>query len=404
MRSIFEFTVYEYKKIFMRKITIAALLVGVFITVLSVVSLVIPAFYPSTGESRWEFFTRDREYTRALAGQKLDAAFLVRASEAVVEGNPQYATAFIHNLLHSVIAPNARNMSEAMEYLPLSYEEAEKFFAMRHELVVQDINRLAETGHISGNAAQSLIELDGQIETPFVIDHVFGFDVFLVDIQTVTLMLFFIIVICIAPIFAYEHSTGVSQLILTSKHGKRKLIAAKILAASSFCLLVSSAILLIRFFVSMAVFGADGWSSAFQLTFHLSPYPITLGQASIIAGLNTLARSLMFGAVLLFLSAKLKSSFGVMIGGSAWIILAILLYIPLPIVWLQNIGRLFINVVPTIEFWTMRTTTRFMFSVIPYEFLGLVVPPFVFEPVFSLVVGIVVFVMAGQVFKRYQVG
>ncbi|MCL2425006.1 MAG: hypothetical protein FWD05_01575 [Oscillospiraceae bacterium] len=48
----------------------------------------------------------------------------------------------------------------------------------------------------------------------------------------------FIVIIGVAPVFAEERSTGVDKIILTSKHGKNKLIANKIIASLLFATVI----------------------------------------------------------------------------------------------------------------------------------------------------------------------
>lgn len=402
MRSLFELVGFEYKKIFMRKASIIALTLGIMLSIFTIISLIIPGFTPPSDESAWQRMVRDREYGRALAGRVLDADFLVEASEAFSENHPQLTIHHnrIFTFLVFVLAPTTFNVHEALERMPISQEDAEGFYVMRHEMVAQEVYRMIEIGRMSENAGQEIIRLDAQISTPFVLNNTLGFESFIMDFRVIAMLLFFVIAICIAPVFAGEHSTGVAQLILVSKHGKRQLIWAKIITAISFCVAVSLLFTTVCFLISMVIFGADGREVAFQMLFPWTPYPLNMGQVTIILVLNTILRALLFGAVLLFLSARLKSSFAVMIVASIWLISALMLYMPLPIMWLYNLARLVINVIPDVPF----QSTRFTFSVVPYEIFGWFIPPFIFEPLFSLLVGLVIFFLAGRVFKRHQVG
>jgi ABC-type transport system involved in multi-copper enzyme maturation permease subunit len=362
----------------------------------------IPGFTPPSDVSAWQTMIRDREHGRILAGRVLDADFLVEASEVISKNHPQLTTHYnrILNFLVAVLAPTTFNRHEAMERMPISQEFAEGFYVMRHELVMQEVYHMVEVGRMSENAGQEIIRLDAQISTPFLLNNTLGFEAFILDFRVIAMLLFFVIAICIAPLFAGEHSTGVAQLILVSKHGKRQLIWAKIITAISFCVVASLLFTSVCFLISTIVFGADGREVAFQMLFPWTPYPMNMGQVTIILVFNTILRALLFGAVLSFLSARLKSSFAVMIVASIWIISAVMLYIPIPVMWLYNLARLVINVIPDVPF----QSTRFTFSVVPYEIFGWIIPPFVFEPLFSLLVGLVIVFLAGRIFKRYQVG
>lgn len=91
--------------------------------------------------------------------------------------------------------------------------------------------------------------------------------------------LFFVISICIAPIFAGEYQNRTDALLLTSKHGKSKVISAKILAAFTFVFIYISICSSVSIGISSALLGIYGWNLPVQLWDTIIPYQMTVFKA-----------------------------------------------------------------------------------------------------------------------------
>jgi hypothetical protein len=142
----------------------------------------------------------------------------------------------------------------------------------------------------------------------------------------------------------------------------------------------------------MVIYGTDGANAAFQLFMPHSPYLLTLGEATVIFVANIVLRLLFFGAVLLFLSAKIKSAFGVMAFAGAWLFASTFLWLDI----LLQVELLHILSRPTINAIPFAVTA---FAGLPYEIFGVVILPFVFEPIFAVIAAIIIFPFAGRAFK-----
>lgn len=126
---------------------------------------------------------------------------------------------------------------------------------------------------------------------------------------------FAILIICIiaAPIFTIENKTKFDSILLTTKYGRTKVVWAKITAA----LLIGTTVYLVNSLVSIGLtflfWGTEGWNLPIQIYSALIPYPITFLEAVLLVlGINYLILSGMIALVLL-LSAKMKSAFQVLI-------------------------------------------------------------------------------------------
>lgn len=84
-----------------------------------------------------------------------------------------------------------------------------------------------------------------------------GVNYFLEMSDTTILIIFLLITICIAPLFAQEYTTRVDKLILASKNGKNKLIAAKIIVGSSVAIGIFVAFFLVAYLGTVVACGFE---------------------------------------------------------------------------------------------------------------------------------------------------
>lgn len=91
-----------------------------------------------------------------------------------------------------------------------------------------------------------------------------------------------LILLGLTPIFAEEHSQGTLGLILATKHGKGKLVTAKIMASLTYIGVIFSSLHLVNFFLHWLNYGGlQGWnapiqslpiSTSFNTLYELSPF------------------------------------------------------------------------------------------------------------------------------------
>lgn len=381
MNLFFRFVGYEYKKIFMRKSAIIVIVGALLFSVFVQVSLLLPGFTAPADESAWARMQQDREYARALSGRALDAELFAEALQAYADGNFRpYAP--ILSLMIQTLGIWGAQVSD----LPAS--AVENFYAFRHERFAAEMNGLVPRLATEGGA-ERMIQMDAQLPTPWVFEDTGGYSSFFSRSSMTSLLLALVIIIFIAPIFANEHKTNVSQLILTSRHGKGLMIWAKVTTAVSVSIAISLLFLGVTFAVNMAVFGSGGGSAPIQLLWPHVPYNFTMSQSMVVFLAAASIRVLFITAAVLLMSAVFKSSFGALIFAGIWAFFQINMISPF--LWLNNFFRLFLNLVPV---------AGSVFSPVPYDFFGLVVMPFVFEPLVAIVAGAALLPLAARAFKR----
>ena len=202
--------------------------------------------------------------------------------------------------------------------------------------------------------------------------------------------------ICLAPVFSGEVSYRTDALILSSKHGRKKLIHAKIAAAFLFTLSYLALCALIAVGMNVCILGVEGWNLPVQLWNTIIPYQLNAAQA---CGLNLLAILLLSAsltAVSLLLSASCKSQLAV---------LAIDIALFFGSVFLQSskgsgLWNHIVCLVP-MHLFDLRTVLK---TYIDYPLAGTVISYLGMIWIVYSLVTVVCTCGAGRVFRKYQVG
>lgn len=411
MRSFLDLVGFEYKKIFKRKSAAAALIILIIFIVISPSLILIGNEYvDGISESGYQAMVKDREYARVLSGRTIDEtlmsetkdAYLLRPTKPAQGG--QYSTQLIEYSTSYEYQQYARPYKEIYDMMESVYgsnllpslheltpEKMQNFYELRHAEIIKQINKMS----IGDKSKEKLIQLDSEVKTPFEFSYMDGYGRFFANLLSTGVFAAFVLSICFAPMFAGEYSTRMDQLILSSKAGKTKLIAAKIFTAFSFTAIFFLLLVLLSFLSSGMIFGFDGGNAQFQLLIPFAVYPLTMLQAVIILAFSAFSGTVLTVLFTLLLSSKLKSPFGVII------IISLLLFIPMMLhvsdsnVWLYNLFKLLPS--NMMSAWGA-------FSYVPYEFLGFPILPYVFIPVFVALSAVIILPLTWKIFKNHQIG
>jgi ABC-type transport system involved in multi-copper enzyme maturation permease subunit len=400
MRSFLTLVGFEYKKVFKRKSAVIALIVGMVITCISPLMVFFGTSYVDGEpfESHYQAMIKDREYAMALSGQALDATLLMKTRDAylkipmveryrITAEYQQYARPY-KDVFHVMDWTYKIDM-ESLRVL--TDDDLGDFYQTRHEEVVQEIR----AGASSEAVKETLIKLDREIKTPFIFAYSAGWDNYVGSVYTLGIIGAFILAICFAPMFAGEYSTRADQLILSSKLGKGKLISAKLFTVLSLSVLYFAVLVSIVVILCAKIFGFDGGNVPQQLIMPFLAYPLTILQGVVIFTVCTFFGTLLTVALTLLLSAKFKSPFGVIIVISVLLFTPLMLRVPETMVWLYNLFSL----LPTsmMSAWSI-------FSHVPYELFGLILLPYVFQPVFAILATIAILTIAWKSIHNHQIG
>lgn len=123
-------------------------------------------------------------------------------------------------------------------------------------------------------------------------------------------VLFIPLAFIIAPVFSVEASTGMDNIVLSSMHGRKKIVTAKLASV-----VITSAVLVLiylaaTFFANFLAIGSfTGVTAALRsvATFVRTPFSMSVWQFAIVSAVWLLFMGIVFGIVTAFISSKMKS-------------------------------------------------------------------------------------------------
>jgi len=401
MRSFIDLVKFEYMKIFKRKGSVIALIIIMALIIFMPVLALLGNTYVDGEpyETKYQSFIKIRDYARTLSGRYIDETLLTEAKEAysyipAVERytlTPEYEKygrpySMIYDIAYTVYGKNLRLMQD------LTHEQMQNFYQIRHDDISKRINEIK----ISDKSKEKLIELDSKIQTPFVFDYIEGQDGFLSFMYSKGIFAAFAIAICIAPIFAGEYGMRTDQLILSSKFGKNKIIAAKLFTGISFCAGLCISLTVLTYLVFGIIYGFDGANSPIQLWYSFCIYPFSIWQAAVVYSICVFFGVILICGITLLLSSLFKSPFGVII------IISVLLFVPMMFNLPEN-NILLLNLIRLLPS-NMMAAWSSLASNTPYELFGLTILPYVFMPLFALIIVSIMLPFSYRSFKNHQIG
>ena len=407
MNLFFELTGYEFKKILCRKRTVIVLTLVILIGAVSVFGTVIGNYYYTDENgneitvSRYEDEMIDRRNGEALSGRVIDADLIMEAVEAYrqvpLNGSTHYAdttayqnTARKYSEIYRVVR-RTFDLNGIEDFQALTREQAEQFDTVRRE------NReyVIENSQISDNMRAYWRECLDKSPERLTYEYSGGYYRFVAIMYTTAITAGAAIAIMLSGIFSDEYASGADSLILSSKHGKGLVIGAKLFAAFVISAILILLLIAITYAETMAVWGSGGANANITLMGNMFPYPLTVGQSVLLYILCMTMACLLFAAITAAFSAVLKAPFNTIIIMSVLLIVPMFINVPdgAPI-WVFCLE----NLLPTnmMAFWGALYEYQ-------YELFGLVIPPYVFLPVFALIVSCVCSVLAYRGFKKHQI-
>lgn len=405
MNGFWNLVGFEYKKILCKRSIQIMLLLAILLTVFSVAATLLGSYYidGKPYESNYDAMVKDRTYARALSGRLLDTGLIMETVDAyahipkadVYQSTQQYQTIArpyspIYATIRSVFNTASKRFNME-DFQAITEAQANNYYVTRQEKLKQ----LLQQTKMGDKAKEQVLALNKQVKTPVAFSYTDGYTRFFVMVNTLGLFSAFVIAVCLAPMFSGEYSSGADQLILSSKRGKNRLISAKLFTGFSLAVILGLVLLALAFCLSLAVFGADGGNAPLQLYLMLSPYPLTMGQTALLLTVVSLFAYMLTAAITMLLSAKLKSSFGVIILVGILLLAPMLGSVSEKNILLYNLYHLF----PT-----QMTSLTSVVDTIQYGFGSLVIHPYVFLPLFAIAVSALLTPLACHSFKNHQIG
>ena len=402
MSNFWNLVSFEFKKIFRKKSVILTLLLSAIVVVLSSGIILFSGNYYINGEkfaTHYEMMLQDREYAQQLSGRTLDTPLLMETAQAYAtipaDASPYVASeeyqtnarpySYIWRMMQSVYGSvgDRFEVEDAKDFTP---ELAAKFDTIWKE---GQKNYFSDT--ISEGQKNYLHTQINQINTPLTFEYADGYWQTYSMVYTAAIVSCFAIAVCVAPIFAGEYTSKVSQLILSSKKGKSTVVLAKIFTGLSAGVIIAAGAVLLNDITLLCIYGTGGAGSAVQIYNIMMPYALTAAQVTIVQGICAVAGGLFAAAIIMALSAKLKTPFGVL-GIFSVILIAPMFINPPDIKWVEQLLALLPGEMSAI--WNVVWE--------PYDLFGLILRPYVFIPIFALLAAGGLGYIAYKGFQKYQ--
>ncbi|EOS26831.1 hypothetical protein C806_00422 [Lachnospiraceae bacterium 3-1] len=342
MREVFTLAGYEYRKIFKRRSTWIALGIVLLWTLFSGFGSIFGEFYIE-GEkvaSHFQMAKTERKALENLEIKELNQEFFQRWKEDMEwfikeqreqlfgEGAAGHR-ALVWEKYYESYAPYDNldmllaSMNNQIGNIAIEEIGEMDFYKYRNLM----LERIFEKEKLSPGEITFHKKENDKIKTPYAYGNMIGFDNIFRMLAPNCIFLAFAAAIIFAPLFAIEYTSNMDALVLSSRFGKNKLIWAKLLTGISFGLFSSIFFMGIFMLEIQAIYGLSGWNLPVQVSaagLYLT-LPINLLELLGIAiGCCTIAICMTI-VVIMFCSAKMKSPFGVIIVGFAFIFIPVFL-------------------------------------------------------------------------------
>lgn len=288
MRQLFYF---EMKKILGRRVNQIALLLGLLLVIIGNVVLIQQESldYNGTELNGTAAISAQREVENALTSE-LNEEFLtgfLREYQQQIVGNPygyDYTLIQSRSNLFVLIAKNYIEWNEYLNYETLNKiptDDGIGFYDRRMEKIETLLNADYTYGNYTEAEKAYWLEKAGNVSTPFIWGSPTVWEIIQKGIGMLFFQ-FFVISICIAPVFAGECQNRTDALLLTTKYGKSRAIHAKLLVSFAFAFLYIALCGLIGMGMNVLLLGTEGWNLPIQLWDTLFPYQWTMAGACVV--------------------------------------------------------------------------------------------------------------------------
>lgn len=333
MKAILSLTAFEYKKLAHQKSTVVMTLLAVSFSILAAILNIFGGGYYSavgTGLSASQALAADRQAIREHRGT-VDEAYLKNIISVIhkVIDNPdsyftdqsgnihlkpetalQYVLPYYHvyfflgDIAQKITGDSSANYPQNL----LTPDQMTGFYNTYHELLADSIH---SNSQLTPAEKGKQIAMAERIQTPFYNDYNQGFGSFKNMLPMVGMIILTLISVLCAGIFGNEYNDRTAALVLSSKYGKNKCIAAKLLTGLSLSALYSTGLCLFYLSSFLMFHGFTGGSTPLQFLsgFGCSIYPVTVLQSVLITIAATCLVSMMSGALAMLLSALIRKPY-----------------------------------------------------------------------------------------------
>lgn len=322
MNNFWSLVKFEYKKIFVRKSIFIAIAVSILIVIVTA-TVNIRGIDEKTGMSYYAEMLKDKEDSSNFNGKPLTGELIFEASQAFAKV-PQDSYAFttsneyykfakpyvsIFRIVDSAYT-NKNNSFLRQDFAKLTLEQANDYYQIRSK---QYRLNLENNPLFSEENIERILEIDNEVEKPFILEYHEGYRRFFNMSSVSTLCIMILISFILAPILSDEYQKGTDSLILTSRNGKNTFIKAKIFTALTISIILTILIFTISYLICMAIYGFGGTNASLQNMIGLITFNFTLFDVLCLLLITTIFGSFLMMTITLFFSSCTKPLVGLML-------------------------------------------------------------------------------------------
>lgn len=390
---------FEVKKIGSRKIVWITAFLMVLVVLISVGSPLLGAVYVDgvMTETNYQAFQLDKAYQLELDGRSINQELLAQM-QAGYDKIPEDAESYITTKEYQTYArPYSAIFQFVRRATGMTVAEAMQWTAEEQDMYAKRQQALEEAWE---DALLTRAEKDfwqsqeERLVWPLTFRYQEGWALLFDGVYTLGIVTIVAVAVCLAGVFPDEHTRKTDQQTLSSKYGRGVLYLAKYLAGISFSVGLAFLFVTTALLEAVILYGADGFSSSFQLLYPKYSYPLSMGGAVLICfGVIVLAAALT-GAFVMMLSAFLHSSIGTLSAVVGMVILDMFFSVPEQYrVFYQLWSYLPSEMVGVWNLFTLRTVPVFGRCLLSWQVV----------PVLYLFLGALFCCIGTRAYVRYQV-
>lgn len=327
---------FELKKIFERKLNLAAMAAGYAVMAVCVYAFISHAtFYDAKTDSYVEGIKAIRmgqesqnAMTDVVSEQYItDMLKKIQSSGLDLESDEGYSEVIRHyGDIFYFVARNYTDMKESYlnnnVLMETDLSSGAHFYEQRMKKVEDFLND--PSADFSAAEKEYWMKKAGKVKTPFRWGDITVMDI-IRELVSVGFYLVFVIIICVSSVFSSENESGAASLLLTTKYGKSRLAAAKTVVSVLFSAVYLSVGILLSVGVAAVLLGVSGADLPVQLWNSVIPYQMTAAQACICTFAVILLISISITLFLLMCSAHIHSSLTALAIGMALMVAPVFL-------------------------------------------------------------------------------
>lgn len=333
MRNFWTIYKYEIKKLTGKKLLWVAAVLCAASIVMSAFAGLIGTYYVDGEpiESNYEAFRKDQVYRKNLSGRYIDGALL----RETVEAYGHIPTDAFRYSLTEEYETFARPYSDifmlirawtGMDLSSIQNWEADE--AALYEARAQRLENNWKSIPLTETEKEFWRNQERQIDKPLVYCYHEGYENILMSFLTVGVLMLLFAAICLSNLFADEHTRRTDQLVLSSMGGKEPAYWAKILAGVTVSVTTATLMTLMTMGLALGIYGAEGFGMPFQSCFSTYSYPISIGQACLIAYGVLIVASVLAAVFVMVISELFRSGIAALSISTGLIILGNVIMIP----------------------------------------------------------------------------